>query len=92
MQNDFSITRSDTISVTINDIQKRLKCCGSEDYYDWKGSKYFEEPYDSKLNPYSLEDSDPDVSHVPNSCCINEYKSCGALVHPSNLHHKVIRI
>lgn len=50
------------VEKTWDDMQKNYKCCGTEDYTDWKDTPY---------------GSDESVNGVPDSCCKKIEEGCG---------------
>nr|XP_020475025.1 CD151 antigen-like [Monopterus albus] len=65
-----SITQS---TQAVDKRQQEFKCCGSNNFTDWRDSVWIQAKDDQRL--------------VPDSCCITPSELCGRRDHPSNIYN-----
>ncbi|XP_028306707.1 CD151 antigen [Gouania willdenowi] len=72
MQQKYRQPGEESITDAVDRLQQEFKCCGSQNFSDWKNNLWIKTPKNQLL--------------VPDSCCKTPSELCGRSDHPSNIY------
>ncbi|KAM9845972.1 tetraspanin-11 isoform 2-T2 [Aulostomus maculatus] len=73
MTENYAQPGQKAITTAVDNLQQEFKCCGSNNFQDWKMSAY-------------ILSEDAENRIVPDSCCKTITDHCGRKDHPSNIY------
>ncbi|XP_060932120.1 CD151 antigen [Limanda limanda] len=72
MQQKYQQPGEESVTQAVDRLQQEFKCCGSNNFSDWRDSAWIRAPDNRQL--------------VPDSCCKTPSDLCGRRDHPSNIY------
>lgn len=72
MQQKYQQPGEESVTQAVDRLQQEFKCCGSNNFSDWRDSVWVRAPGNRQL--------------VPDSCCKTPSELCGRRDHPSNIY------
>ncbi|XP_026166287.1 CD151 antigen isoform X2 [Mastacembelus armatus] len=73
MQQKYQQPEEQSITQAVDKLQQEFKCCGSNNFSDWRESVWIQAADNQRL--------------VPDSCCKTPAELCGRRDHPSNIYN-----